>query len=279
MGGLATNPKRKDTSHLRRWLTALGVLPFLVVVILFGSHSGFAMLITVLALLGLHEYQMLVFGTRWSMSKVCGLVAGSLIPFAFYMGDADTVLAIISMIVVVFFIIQLLYVPEDGLNLSRLMKSVLGLLYVPLLFSYFIWIRRFDNGVMWIFFVLVLAFSGDVAAFYVGRRFGKNKLAPLVSAGKSVEGTIALCTGSVIASGIYAYYLLPELHPLHAVSMGFFGSVIGQLGDLCESLIKREAGVKDSGNILPGHGGILDRLDCLLFIVPFVYYYKRLVVG
>ncbi|MCX7817381.1 MAG: phosphatidate cytidylyltransferase [Syntrophales bacterium] len=279
MGEQATNYNMRDTSHLKRWLTAIVVLPLVVSVIIFGSHLGFTLLITVLVLLGLHEYQTLVFGTHWSIYKVYVLFAGLLIPLAFYAGNGDIVLAVISMTVIVFFIIQLTNVREDGLDITRLMKSVLGFLYVPLLFSHFIWIRRFDDGVVWVFFVLVLAFSGDVAAFYGGRMFGKNRLAPFISAGKSIEGTVALCIGSVIACVIYSYFLLPKLYPFHAVAIGFVGSVIGQLGDLCESLIKRGAGVKDSGRMLPGHGGVLDRLDCLLFIVPFVYYYKQFVVG
>jgi phosphatidate cytidylyltransferase len=158
------------------------------------------------------------------------------------------------------------------------MKVAFGVFYVPLTLSHFIWLRRGDEGVIWIFFVIVLAFAGDVAAFYVGRTFGRRKLLPLVSSGKTVAGILGLVAGSTIACLVYAYWFMPGLSWRHAAFLGCVGSILGQLGDLCESVMKRASGVKDSGTMLPGHGGILDRLDCLIFIVPFVYYYKQAIV-
>ena len=144
--------------------------------------------------------------------------------------------------------------------------------------SHFILIRQESDGVRWIFFILVLAFSGDIAAYYVGKGLGRRKLLPEVSPGKTVEGTIGLVAGSIIACVLFRQWFFPTLSVLHAVILGLVGSVTGQLGDLCESALKRTAGVKDSGTLLPGHGGILDRLDCLMFITPFVYYYRVLVI-
>ena len=155
---------------------------------------------------------------------------------------------------------------------------VLGFMYIPLMMSHFILIRRLDQGVLWIFFLLVLAFSGDVTAYYVGKNFGKKKLLPLVSPNKTVEGTVGLFVGSTAGCVLFQQIFFPALPLKHAAAMGFFGSVLGQLGDLCESAMKRASGVKDSGVILPGHGGILDRLDCLIFIAPFVYYYYIFVI-
>jgi phosphatidate cytidylyltransferase len=140
--------------------------------------------------------------------------------------------------------------------------------------SHFILLRRTDGGMMWIFFILVLAFSGDIAAFYAGRSIGKRKLMPLVSPGKTVEGTAGLLIGSVIGCVLFQQCFLPRLPVFHAAALGFSGGVMGQLGDLCESVIKRASGVKDSGSLVMGHGGLLDRLDCLIFIAPFVYYYR-----
>ena len=144
--------------------------------------------------------------------------------------------------------------------------------------SYFIALRMLDKGVLWIFFVLVLAFAGDIAALYVGKSFGKHKLSPLVSPGKTVEGLAGLILGSTAASLIFGYYLLPGIPLMKIAILAFMAGIIGQLGDICESAIKRTYGLKDASSILPGHGGILDRLDCLLFIVPFVYYYRIFVI-
>jgi len=139
-------------------------------------------------------------------------------------------------------------------------------------------IRRTPSGKLWIFFILVLAFCGDIAAYYVGRAFGKRRLLPQVSPGKTVEGTIGLVVGSMAGCALFTYLFLPSVPVAHAVILGLVGSVIGQLGDLSESALKRSAGVKDSGTLLPGHGGILDRLDCLMFITPFVYYYRVFII-
>ena len=104
-------------------------------------------------------------------------------------------------------------------------------------------------------FVLVLAFAGDTAALYIGKYFGKNKLILSVSPGKTVEGTIALVCGSVIACLIFSYFYFPEMSMVQIFILSFVGSIIGQLGDLCESAIKRNYGLKDASSLLPGHGG------------------------
>jgi phosphatidate cytidylyltransferase len=131
----------------------------------------------------------------------------------------------------------------------------------------------------WLFFALSLNWIGDVAAFYAGRRFGRNKLAPRVSPGKSWEGAIASIFGTVlygIALGEFAGLGRPlwEMAILSAVA-----NVAGQVGDLAESALKRGGGVKDSGTLLPGHGGLLDRVDSSLFTIPVVYYWLRWVSG
>jgi len=151
-------------------------------------------------------------------------------------------------------------------------------MYIPFLMSYFISLRMMEKGVLWVLFVLVLAFAGDITALYAGKTFGKHKLIPLISPGKTVEGVIGLVLGSTGACLIFSYYLLSQVSLIHIAILAFVGSIIGQLGDICESAIKRNYGFKDASSLLPGHGGILDRLDCLIFIAPFVYYYRIFVI-
>jgi phosphatidate cytidylyltransferase len=196
-----------------------------------------------------------------------------------YAGDPAVVLAVLTFSVLTALCLSLWRIQEQTLDIVPVAKVILGLMYIPLLMSHFVLIRRFDDGILWVFFVLVLAFAGDTGAFYVGRTWGKRKLLPAVSPGKTMEGIIGLVGGAVLACVVYQQFLLPEISVAHTVVLAFVGSLLGQLGDLCESLIKRASGVKDSGAILPGHGGILDRLDSLLFIAPFVYYYYSFVVA
>ena len=122
-----------------------------------------------------------------------------------------------------------------------------------------------------LFFALAINWIGDTAAYYVGRRFGKHRLAPVVSPNKSWEGVIASLVGGVIFGLLYLHYFMPAIAWWEIVGMAVLGNAAGQLGDLVESAMKRGAGVKDSGNLLPGHGGMLDRVDSSLFALPVVY--------
>jgi len=254
-------------------------VPILIAVICYGSALIFSALILLVIVAGVFEYNHLAFGKPFCREKIEGLVMAVLIPVAFYMGNADMLLGLISLATLAAFLLYIPTIRNESFDVIPVMKVVFGFMYIPLMMSYLIWLRLGNDGVLWIFFVIVLAFSGDVAAYYVGRTFGKKKLLPLVSAGKTIEGTLALIAGSTLCCFIYGKIFMPDMLPLHAVMLGFFGSVLGQLGDLCESIIKRVSGVKDSGVILPGHGGILDRLDCLIFISPFTYYYKVFIIS
>lgn len=128
-----------------------------------------------------------------------------------------------------------------------------------------------ERSVHLLFFALALNWVGDSAAFYFGRRFGKHKLAPSISPGKSWEGALASIAGSVVFGLLYLGRTMPQIPSLAVIGMAALGNIGGQCGDLAESAIKRGAGMKDSGSLLPGHGGVLDRLDSSMFAVPVVY--------
>jgi phosphatidate cytidylyltransferase len=146
---------------------------------------------------------------------------------------------------------------------------VLGVVYIFGAWRCGAMLRSIDPH--WLMIALLVSWAGDTAAMYVGKAFGRNKLAPRISPGKTVEGGIASIVGGTLAAVIYAHYLLPS-EPLFLVAaVGAVANIAGQLGDLAESAFKRGAGVKDSGTMLPGHGGWLDRVDSSLFSVPAVY--------
>lgn len=155
--------------------------------------------------------------------------------------------------------------------------SLAGLLYAPALMSVLPLLK--DSGrPEWLTVVLCMAFFSDTVAYFFGRAFGKHKLYPAVSPAKSWEGAFGGVLGSCLATaGVGSLWLLPDLPLSHAIPLGIFGSVAGQTGDLVESMLKRTFGVKDSGTILPGHGGLLDRVDALLFVAPVTYYYVTLI--
>jgi phosphatidate cytidylyltransferase len=159
---------------------------------------------------------------------------------------------------------------EDG------MVTLTGILYICF-FSYHVALvdRLPPHGLM-VWLVLLTAFGTDIAAFFAGRAFGRHKLCPSVSPGKTVEGAAGGFLGSVVVCGVFGYLLMPDLLA-HCLVIGAGGGVVSQLGDLTASLFKRNLGIKDYGNLIPGHGGILDRFDSVLFTAPFIYYYEMII--
>ena len=131
-----------------------------------------------------------------------------------------------------------------------------------------------DQGAQWIFLLWCVIFAGDTGAYYVGKNFGQRKLCPSVSPGKTVEGALGGIAAHIVVGSLAKLILLPELG--WAMSLLFFvcAGIAGQTGDLFESILKRSAGIKDSSNILPGHGGILDRIDALIMAGPVAYFFK-----
>lgn len=265
--------------HAKRWITGIIAVPILFLIIAYGSERLFSLLIVLASLIGVVEYNQMVFGEGHRREKAETLAVSLLLLATVAGGNSHLFGALLTFAVTAILMLNLLTIKKEGLDTGRIGKVVLGVMYVPLLMSHFLMIRQSPSGIRWIFFILVLAFSGDIAAYYVGRGLGKRKLLPEVSPGKTVEGTIGLFAGSIIGCMVFRQFFFPSLPVLHTVIMGLVGGIAGQLGDLSESALKRAAGVKDSGMLLPGHGGILDRLDCLMFIAPFIYYYRMLIVS
>jgi phosphatidate cytidylyltransferase len=137
---------------------------------------------------------------------------------------------------------------------------------------------RFDAGAAWVLIVFAITMASDTSAYFVGKQFGRHRLAPYVSPNKSVEGALGAVVAAMIAGALAVIMLGLPIGAGGGMLLGLIGSIAGQIGDLAESLIKRQVGVKDSGNLIPGHGGLLDRIDSLLFTAPVVYYLAVLLV-
>jgi len=270
-----------NASHIHRWITAVVAVPVLFILIYMGPEPLFAVFIGVVILLASWEYEKIISVPGQTRHRGEFLLFGLMIALLAYFRDLEYLYVCTGLLSIALILCDLFRIRkyEQSPHIGLLSKYILGLIYIPVFMSYFILIRGFEAGATWIIFILVLAFSGDVAAFYTGRFFGKTKLLPAISPNKTVEGVIGLVIGSVVASVIFQQIFFPDLALVHILYIAFWGSIIGQLGDLFESEIKRGAGVKDSGNLLPGHGGILDRIDCLLFIGPVVYYYVAYIIN
>ncbi len=264
--------------HTQRWITGIVLVPPLVALILYGSSLLFSIVITLVIIWGVFEYNTMIFKEKKYLEKTEGLIIGLCIPLAAFMGGVPLMSAAAAFSLIIVLLIFLTRMKQERADFTALSKVVFGFMYIPFLMSHLILLRHSEGGIAWIFFIIFAAFLGDISAFYVGRSMGKNKLIPTVSAGKTVEGAVGGIAGTMLGCVLFKIFFLPDLSFIHAITLGFMGSLMAQLGDLCESALKRTAMVKDSGTLLPGHGGILDRLDALLFLIPFVYYYRLLVI-
>ena len=156
---------------------------------------------------------------------------------------------------------------------TRIGAGVLGIIYIAFPISHLILIRDLEQGRFWVLFLVCIIAANDTFAYYAGKGLGKHKLSPVVSPKKTVEGALGGLIGGVAVALIFHHFFLTNILLKEISVLAVFIGILGQLSDLFESLIKRSAGVKDSGSILPGHGGMLDRIDSLIFQIPFLYYY------
>jgi len=256
----------------KRVVTALWGIPLLIAIIWFGGEPTFTGLVAFCGMLAIFEFYRLV-----SAAKVPPLT---------YFGLIWTLLFILSPHFDYVFLTPLLLTSAVMLPLIWLLLrrqkeeafiswawTIAGILYVGLLLSYLVELRGVDAGRDWVFFVLFTTFGSDTIAFFAGSILGRHKISPHISPGKTWEGAIAGVFGAIIVSLLLVIILDLPLSYGQAILLGLLVSIFGQLGDLTESWFKRNMGVKDSGKLLPGHGGVLDRMDSIVFAGIVVYYY------
>jgi phosphatidate cytidylyltransferase len=248
---------------MKRVVTALLLIPFFCYIVLWAPRWAFLGTIALVAMLCFREYAELAALHGIGKPGLFGYVAGLLVLLLPGRNPAFVVLIAILAMSLALRSRQMAQALPDAAAL------LLGVVYVFGSLRCAVELRAINP--YWLFFALSLNWSGDIAALYVGRMIGRHKLAPNVSPGKSWEGAIASILASVIYGGFYFRSLLPAVPLPEALGLTVVANIAGQLGDLCESALKRGAGVKDSGNLLPGHGGWLDRVDSSLFALPVVY--------
>ncbi len=260
-----------------RLATAAAAIPLLLALIFLGPAWGLGVLVGVLALLALVEYMSLAF-TAQPRDQVIGLGLGTLVIAAAATSTRPGPLlaAALAVSLLAGFAWVTLGRADFERGLSDLGIMLLGILYIGLLLPHFIWLRHLEEGPQWVTFVVAVCMGGDTGGYFVGRAFGRHRLIPRVSPGKTVEGAVGIVIASLVVGAGARIVLLPEHSWTEVLSLTLVMAVIGQLGDLGESVMKRTFGSKESGWFFPGHGGVLDRTDSLLFPVSLVYYYNTL---
>lgn len=258
-----------------RVMTALVAIPLLVLIIGWGSPWLFSLLVFLLTVGGLFEYFLIAFPHRLR-EQAMGIGFGVLMAMGILApGLMDSGLWLAGVIMLA--CSAYLWVGGDlREKYQHLGWGLLGALYIGYLFPHIVYLRRAPDGRRWVFFVLLVAMVGDTAGFVVGSAVGKRKLAPRISPGKTVEGALGAVAASVLFGVLAGSLLLPFHAWMEIVLLCLILSVLAQTGDLFESWVKRVFSVKDSSAILPGHGGLLDRLDSLIFPVVFMAVYLEI---
>ena len=262
---------------MTRIISSIVSLPILLAIIYFGTPFHFFLLLEFAIFIGLYEFYRMIEKRGLGCYKWAGIILGILLSAAIFKGAYINL--VIASSVIILFIIRIFEGNTSDNTFSYVSNTIFGIVYVSFLMSYLGVIRASgDNGRELIFFVLLITWMGDTTAYYGGKGFGKHKLAPAISPKKTVEGAIIGLIGSIVGAIIAKSWFL-DISILNAIAAGILIGVFGQFGDLSESIIKRNLQVKDSGGIIPGHGGILDRVDSLLFSAPVFYYYYSFIIS
>jgi phosphatidate cytidylyltransferase len=263
-----------ESSLKSRALTAGVGIPLLIVLVGWGPGWAFICFFVVLNAVALREYFAMAFPGSVS-EQLWGIIFGLSLSLVVVFSRAAEGELGLGLLLVLFFSIYLFMPGRLQVRWHRLAWTLLGSVYLGYLFPHWVLLFRLPHGRAWVFFVLLVIMMGDTAAYLVGSLFGKRKLAPAISPGKTIEGTLGYVAGSVLGGCLGASFLITEMGAIEVVALSGMLSILGQMGDLFESFIKRVFAVKDSGALLPGHGGLLDRLDSLIFPAVFATTYLK----
>jgi phosphatidate cytidylyltransferase len=287
---------------MKRVLTAVVLIPVVLLLLFKAPWPIFVLAIAAVILLTMHEYLNVTeaYGIKpfrgltyaVSIFVILAFIACNFSLLFPWFLKALFSLGAIGYLLPVIFGVPVVFRKEMKMGVPAAAMSAFGVVYIAVSLGLLIRLRHLTPNEYLIVFILLSVWGGDIAAYYVGKNFGRHKLAPVVSPNKSWEGAIASALASVgIAVLVFHFhetingwftretdeYLAPDhLLLVQVIALGLLTNVAAQLGDLFESALKRGGGVKDSGTILPGHGGMLDRIDALLFAIPVVWYYAEL---
>jgi len=257
-----------------RLLSALVGMAIVLPALFYGGVVAVEVLIGIVAVIAVREYQSMVLRERGGIGWLLG-VGGFYYGWSLYGVDLGpgVLFAACGLLLLT---VALVRAKDAESGMRHAAELLLGVFWIFVLLTHFPMVRRLDQGLDWIVLLLAVVWVGDAGAYFTGRALGKHKLYELISPNKTWEGVAgSLCTSVVAAVAVHRV-LLPEVHVGHFVFLGLLISVVAVLGDLFESLVKRAAGVKDSGTIMPGHGGALDRIDSLLFGIATLHVYLRI---
>jgi phosphatidate cytidylyltransferase len=247
-------------------------LPIVILIVVKGGTFLFASLLALCSAIGIVEFYRMALPER-RLELWLAATAGSALLFIPLADNDKLIFSGIGLFFIGFSLLFLFRIRTIDTAVREVAYALLAFLYIPFLLMHLVQLHQTPFGVQWVLVIMLIVMTNDSAAYYSGSAFGKHRLYPLVSPKKSIEGAVGGLVGSLGGTMLAKFTFFPELTFIDAVATALVIGIIGQAGDLFESMLKRSFSVKDSGSIIPGHGGLLDRMDSILFAAPITYYY------
>ena len=263
----------------KRWQTALIALPALFLIV-YWSFSFFV-LVLMASVLCLYEFYGIVLKDTPISHEICilGFILTPLWLLTLYIGYLKYLWMIPVINLMIAAAITVIRFQSSPDIVEKTIRQITGFIYIPGLLCFLVLIRQFENGHLWIYLTFMMVFACDTGGYFVGKKFGKHPLCKAVSPKKTIEGFVGGCLLCIITCLVLASLFRLNISIQHMIGLSLIVGIFAPLGDLFESVLKRVSDIKDSGSILPGHGGILDRIDALMFAAPLIYGYKTLFIG
>jgi phosphatidate cytidylyltransferase len=279
----AAAPRRHE-AILKRIIASAIFIPCLIIIARRGGYYYLA-LINIMILIGLWEFYKMMEAKGLKPYKAMGILSGLALSWYIFFQQGIYANLFMSVIFIGIMVLELAR-KEKGLAVYHISVTVFGVFYIGWLGSHLILLRelphikglQYSLGFSFVMVTFALTWCYDTGAYFVGGWLGRRKLFPSISPGKTLEGAIGGVLCSLIGIFVARVVIAPYLTILQSVGLAFGASIVGQLGDLCESMIKRDVKIKDSSRAIPGHGGVLDRFDSLLFTAPLIYYVLKYVI-
>lgn len=257
---------------MNRLVPGLALIACWLLLLLYGSFLSFTLVMSLVIGIGAQEYARMVFPEKDVVFRVL-FVALALLPsfcIALFPSLGLSGGLLLSLLFLIFYILYYYSQLQDSLLFYS--RASFGVIYVGFLGAHLLLLHRLPEGSSWILVLTAITAGSDSGAYYCGRAFGRHKLCPLISPNKTVEGAVGGLVVGVVVAVLMVILLRLQVNWFLLVPAAFLLTGVGIVGDLTESIIKRATGIKDSGTLLGGHGGVLDRVDSLLFAGPVLYY-------
>lgn len=259
--------------NIQRWTSALLGFPMIVLVLVLGNKLVIDIVFTIVAIMCLHEY-FSCFKEKAKPIVEAGYVSAFIIPLIHILDESQLVYLLLIIPIVLVWVFAKVIFSEMKITIYDASVTILGIIYIVGFMIFLPLTTELENGKLLVWYAIIPAWGTDVFAYLIGKKWGKHKFTN-VSPKKSIEGCIGGLLGGMLLTVGYTYilntYMNFDISYLWIVPASIILSAIGQIGDLAASTIKRYAGVKDFSNLIPGHGGMLDRLDSVIFVAPFVF--------